>query len=42
MTKKTIELIIKIAGLVLEVLIFLKDKINGRKENGDKRIAKKK
>lgn len=42
MTSKTIELIIRVAGITIEVLITLMGKINGRKENGNKRIAKKK
>ncbi len=43
MKKKTVELIIKIGEIAMEVLIFLKDKMNGRKGNDDdKGDAKKK
>jgi hypothetical protein len=42
MTKKTIELIILIAGAVLEALKLIRDKINGRKGDDRKRDSKKK
>ncbi len=41
MTNKTIEMIILIAGAVLEGLKLLKDKINGRKDD-DKGDAEEK
>ncbi len=42
MTNKTIEMIILIAGAVLEGLKLLKDKINGRKDDDDKGAAEEK
>lgn len=42
MTSKTLEFIIRIAGVTIEVIITLMDKMNGRKRNDDKGDAKKK
>ncbi len=41
MKKKTIQWIIKIAGLAIDVLILIKDKMNGGK-NGNKGNPKEK
>ncbi len=41
MAKITLDLILKVAEIFLDILIVLKEKINGRKENGDKGIAEK-
>ncbi len=41
MTRKTVELIIIVVGFVLEILEMIKDKINGRKKDDDKRNPEK-
>jgi hypothetical protein len=41
MTRKTVELIIIVVGFVLEILQLIKDKLNGRKKDDDKRDAEK-
>ncbi len=41
MGKNTLDLVLKVAGIVLDVLVFIKDKINGRKKDDDKGIAEK-
>jgi len=41
MTRKTVELIIIVVGFVLEILQLIKDKLNGRKKDDDKRDPKK-
>ena len=41
MTRKTVELIIIVVGFVLEILQLIKDKLNGRKKDDDKRDSKK-
>jgi hypothetical protein len=40
MTKKTLELIVAIVAFATEVLVVIKDKINGRKHD-DKGVSKK-
>ncbi len=42
MTNKTIQLIITIIAFATEVLVVIKEKINGRKGNDDKGDAEKK
>lgn len=41
MTRKTVELIIIVVGFVLEILQLIKDKLNGRKKDDDKRDSEK-
>ena len=42
MKRKTIQLIITILAFTTEVLAVIKEKINGRKGNDNKRASKKK
>ena len=40
MAKITLDLVLKVAEIFLDILIVLKDKINGRKKDDDKGAAK--
>jgi hypothetical protein len=41
MAKITLDLMLKVAEIFLDILIVLKDKFNGRKKDDDKRDAEK-